>query len=208
SLTGTLSRKGGPRFTGSCLINCPGPVSVSTRILTLSSSIPRGLNHLFNQGASDEKGGVEEGRFVLKEDVEHLQARIGQVGVEDKARITLLKRELRKAQKDSQKIAQRMKMWTQDYEGRVFHVRNQRFTQFLQGLKKRWGWDLDELPPVKASPRFISLLIFVQSAPDLDYKVWNRAEVVIKSILEEDARMPVRSTSRPWSLSIPRSLAF
>ncbi|KIO26322.1 hypothetical protein M407DRAFT_202182 [Tulasnella calospora MUT 4182] len=122
--------------------------------------------------------------------------------------MTLLKRELRKAWNDSQKIAQRMATWTRGYESRLWHARNERFIEFLQGLKKRWGWDLEKLPTVRASPRFFVLLHFAQSAPDLDYRVWNRAEVVIKSILEEDARMPARSTSRPWSLSIPRSLAL
>lgn len=41
---------------------------------------------------------------MLKEDVERLQTRITQLGVEDKARMILLQRELRKAWKNSQKV--------------------------------------------------------------------------------------------------------
>lgn len=157
--------------------------------------------------SSNNDSGVEEGRFVLKEDVERLHRQCSKIEAEDEATTI---RQLKKAWTESQRIAQWMETWTQGYEGRVWHVRNRRYTEFLQGLKKRWGWSLDKLPSVRDSSRFNALVRFVEDTPDLDRQVWIRARDVIEAILEEDTRR--RTTSgpapRPWSLTNTRSLAL
>lgn len=155
--------------------------------------------------ASKNNGDVETGRFVLREDVERLQNRIQQMRTEDQAEMTQLKEQLKEAWKKSQRIAQWMETWTRGYEGRIWHATNKRFIKFFEGLEKRWGWNIARLPAVRDSPQFFALINFAQDAPELDHKVWDRAEVVIKSIIEEDS-MNKQHGDQPWSLGIPQSL--
>lgn len=84
---------------------------------------------------------------MLKEDVERLHRQCSKIEAEDEATTI---RQLKKAWTESQrvkysrkhddelsnpfnsllwKIAQWMETWTQGYEGRVWHVRNRRYTE-------------------------------------------------------------------------------
>lgn len=156
--------------------------------------------------AANNDGGIETGRFVLSEDVERLRNRILQIGtVYSQAGMRQLDQQLKESWKVSQMVAQRMEAWTRSYESRIWHAKNKRFTEFLHGLQKRWGWNMDRLPAVRDSPRFDALIDFAQNAPKLDKKVWDRAEAVIRSIIEEDARSKPPE-HRTWSFSIPQTL--
>ncbi|KAG9011192.1 hypothetical protein FRB90_007406 [Tulasnella sp. 427] len=148
-------------------------------------------------GASAQKGNeVDTGRFVLLEDIEHLERQI--TGL-DRSAISSVEIELRGKLRDSEKMAQQMEAWAQRYDGRIWHANSERFVQFMQGLKKRWGWDFNGKPKVTGKRKFDQLLRWVEEAPELNQDVWDRAEKVLRGLMA-DAELSKPATTRPWSL--------